>query len=73
MADFEPRLRPIEPAPLTPPRERRRRGHERPFELERELAGERREPKDEPAPCAPETPRTPRSEDGVGGRLDVSA
>lgn len=75
MVDFEPSLRGIEPAPLTPLRERQRRGQERAFDLERELDGERRRRDDEPAPPPPaaDAPVAPRAEDEAGGQLDVTA
>lgn len=78
MADFESSLRPIEPAPLAPLRERQRRGQERPFDLERQLGGRRAEPGDESTAAQPESeardaPVAPRAEDEAGGRLDVTA
>jgi len=78
MADFEPSLRPIEPAPLTPLRERQRRGQERPFDLERELDGRdgQRDAADEAPAAKPPTldaPVAPREADEAGGRLDVTA
>ena len=78
MADFEPSLRPIEPAPLTPLRERQRRGQERPFDLERELDGRNGEPEtaDEASSATPpnlDAPVAPREADEAGGRLDVTA
>ena len=78
MVDFEPSLRPIEPAPLTPLRERQRRGQGRPFDLERELDGRNgaREATDEqPATTSPDldAPVAPREADEAGGRLDVTA
>jgi hypothetical protein len=78
MADFEPSLRPIEPAPLTPLRERQRRGQERPFDLERELDG-RNDGRDGAAEAAATTPPpldapvAPRDADEAGGCLDVTA
>ena len=47
MADFNPALRPIEPSPLTPLRERQRRGNERAFDLERELGEHAENPQPE--------------------------
>jgi hypothetical protein len=78
MADFEPSLRAIEPAPLTPLRERQRRGQERPFDLERELdgrSGAREAADEQPAATPPDldAPVAPRDADEAGGRLDVTA
>lgn len=75
MVDFEPSLRPIEPAPLSPLRERRRRGQGRAFDIERELEDEQRKPDDplaSPA-SAHDSPVAPRAADEAGGHLDVTA
>ena len=75
MADFNPALRPIEPSPLTPLRERQRRGNERAFDLERELGEHPEDPQSE-QPVADEhedAPLAPRADDEAGGHLDVTA
>ncbi|HVS18847.1 MAG TPA: hypothetical protein VMT18_09635 [Planctomycetota bacterium] len=77
MADLEG-LRPIETSPLTPLRERPRRKNDHDFDLQRELAGERREDEDEPASDGAsaevrDAPVAPRAEDEAGGRIDLTA
>lgn len=76
MADVD-RLRPIEPAPLAPLRERPRRRNEHDFDLQRELSREHDEEPDEPqsedVAEALEAPVAPRGEDEAGGRVDLTA
>jgi hypothetical protein len=77
MPDFDPGLRPIEPAPLaplSPLRARQRRGDGRAFDLERELEGEAQPEPDPDSPhSAADAPVAPRADDEAGGRLDVTA
>jgi len=76
MADLE-RLRPIEPAPLSPLRERPRRKHEHDFDLQRELEREQREeapePTSEDTAEALDAPVAPRGDDEAGARVDLTA